>query len=239
MEFEKPIHDIIYQMRESGKYRSLLWAGGFKNQKLHKHSDVDLYAIAPQDLPQHWLMERIAGRRVELTVYGLETWQGILCRPYRMPKHHFTFANGTVLFDPEGLCPILGETARSVLASWPPLSTEERSSLRCGLAIQHDKTLGYRQKRLPMHARYHAIGLIHLVLDLLVRQWDGYAVDGGKNLTRVLKAPECPNDVKSLVRKLLSSPETDEMVDAAVQLCQRTFELTGGPVNENNGGIPR
>jgi hypothetical protein len=123
MEFEKSIHDIIDQMRESGKYRSLLWAGGFKNQKLHKHSDVDLYAITPQDLPQHWLMERIAGR--------------------------------------------------------------------------------------------------------------------GKNLTRVLKAPECPDDVKSLIRKLLSSPETDEMVDAAVQLCQRTFELTGGPVNENNGGIPR
>jgi len=239
MQFEQPIHDLIDQMCGSGRYRALLWAGGFQNQRLHAHSDVDLYAIAPEDLPKHWLMERVAGRRVEVTVYSLETWQGILSEPYRMPKHHFTFANGTVLFDPEGLCAQLSDTARSVLASWPPLSDEERSSLRCGLAIQHDKTLGYHEKDLPMHARYHAIGLIHLVLDLLVREWDGYAVDGGKNLTRVLDAPECPGDVKLLIQRLLSSPETDDMVNAAVQLCQRTFELTGGPVAENNGGIPR
>ncbi len=199
----------------------------------------DLYAIAPKDLSNHWLMERVGGRRVEVTVYSLETWQKILSKPYRMPKHHYTFANGRVLFDPEQLYEDLAEIARSVLASWPPVPEDERASLRCGLTIQHDKTLGYREKRLPMHARYHAIGLIHLVLDLLVRQWDGYAVDGGKNLTRVLTSTECPEDVRTLIQRLLSPCETNEMVDLAAKLCERTFEMTGGPVNLHNGGIPR
>ena len=148
MEFGQPIHDLIDQMSKSGRYRALLWAGGFEDQQLHAHSDVDLYAIAPQDLSKHWLMERVARRRVELTVYGLETWQSILSKPYRMPKHHFTFANGAVIFDPEGLCPQLAETARNVLESWPPLSDSERSSLRCGLAIQHDK-----HRKIPIEIR--------------------------------------------------------------------------------------
>ncbi len=99
--------------------------------------------------------------------------------------------------------------------------------------------MGYLEKHLTMHARYHAIGLIHLVLDLLVRQWDGYAVDGGKSLTRVLASTECPEDVRTLIQRLLSPCETYEMVDIAAKLCERIFEMTGGPVNFHNGGIPR
>jgi hypothetical protein len=36
----------------------------------YTHSDVDLYAISTVAFQEHWFMERVAGRRVELTVYS-------------------------------------------------------------------------------------------------------------------------------------------------------------------------
>ena len=99
--------------------------------------------------------------------------------------------------------------------------------------------MGFREKQMPLHLRYHAVGVVHLACELLVTFWDGYAVDGGKNLTRVLGHPHCPPPIHDLLRALLTSPDTGEMVEAALALCQECLALTGGPVNQYHGGIPR
>jgi len=113
------------------------------------------------------------------------------------------------------------------------------AALRVGLVIQHDKALGFREKHMPLPLRYHAIGMVHLAYELLVTWWDGYAVDGGKNLTRVLRHPQCPPVMQTLLRTLLTSPDTQEMAEMALALCQECLALTGGPVNSYHGGIPR
>ena len=232
------VNQVIEEMICSGKYRAIVWAGGFAGHVSHQHSDTDLYAVSCEAFPHHWLMERIGGRRVELTVYPLESWQTILMKPYLHPKHHYTFAHGRVLYDPENLCASLSAAASATLAGWKS-SGEQVEALRVGLAIQHDKTLGYKERAMPLHLRYHAIGVVHLACELLVTLWDGYAVDGGKNLTRVLSHPNCPPDVKTLLENILSRTHTSEMADAAIALCRRSLELTGGAVNSYHGGIPR
>ena len=235
---EAAIREVIDEMIGSGHYRALIWAGGYAGHVTHQHSDVDLYAVSVKPFEHHWLMERVNGRRVELTVYPLARWQEILCKPYQQPKHHYTFAHGRVLYDPEELCASLTATAATTLVNWHS-SAEQLEALRVGLAIQHDKTLGFMERKMPLHLRYHAIGVVHLACELLVTRWDGYAVDGGKNLTRVLAHPDCPADIKTLLQKLLASPQTSEMADAALDLCRRCLALTGGAVESYHGGIPR
>lgn len=51
--------------------------------------------------------------------------------------------------------------------------------------------------------------------------------------------PDCPSDVQALLIKLLTSPDTGEMADAAIGLCESCLELTGGPINSYRGGILR
>ncbi len=237
--FEKPIVQVIEEMIGSNYYRALIWAGGHANHSPHSRSDVDLYAVSHNVFPDHWVGERVAERRVELTVYPLEQWQEILSRPYRHPKHHYTFAHGRVVYDPENLFPALSELGATVLASSWDAGPERIESLRNIVAISHDKTLGYREKNQPLHLRYLAIGCVHATCELLVTLWDGYAVDGGKNLTRVLNHPDCPASIKNSLTKLLSSPDTNGMADAANTLCQQCLEYSGGPLTSFRGGIPR
>jgi hypothetical protein len=237
--FEQDVQELIADMIASGRYRALLWAGGYPQHGLHAHSDTDLYSVSNEELPFHWSMERVGGRRVELTAYPLERWQALLSQPYSHPKHHYTFAHAQVLFDPESLCPDLRRTAENVLASWPPASAETLAEMRNGVAIQHDKIAGFREKNMPLHLRLLAEGFAILACLLLVTAWDGYGVDAGKNLTRVLGHPECPPDIRATLTTLLSSGDTEEMADAALSLCDRCLELTGGPIDSYQGGIPR
>lgn len=230
--------NVVAEMVQSGRYRAVLWAGGYPGHAPHSRSDVDLYAIAAAPLAEHWFMERVVGRRVELTAYTLPEWQAILARPYRHPKHHYTFAHGRVLHDPDRLCAPLAELVAATLAGWRATG-QQLEQLRVGVAIQHDKTAGYRERGMPLHLRYHAVGVVHLACELLVTAWDGYAVDGGKNLTRVLGDPGCPPAVQHLLQTLLTSPETGEMAAAALALCEECLALTGGPVDRYHGGIPR
>ena len=229
---------MIDEMIYSQRYRAIVWAGGYADHLSHSQSDVDLYTISTVAFQEHFFMERVAGRRVELTAYPLPEWQAILAKPYAHAKHHYTFAHGSVLYDPEHLCPALAQTAATFLARWQA-SPEQLAWLRLCLMIQHDKTMGFREKQMPLHLRYHAIGIVHLACELLVTFWDGYAVDGGKNLSRVLGHPQCPAVIKELLRALLTSPDSGEMVVSALALCQECLALTGGPVNQYHGGIPR
>ena len=143
-----------------------------------------------------------------------------------------------MLFDPENLCGQLSKLAAPILAAWH-ISAEELERLRNDLAIQQEKTMGFREKNMPLHLRFYANGIVYQVCDFLVRIWDGYAVDGGKNLTRVLENPECPQAIKESLRTLLTGTDLDEMADTAVNLCRLILEETGGPVNSYHGGIPR
>ncbi len=242
---DNAIGRIIEEMINSLRYRSIVWAGGYADHLPHSQSDVDLYAISAAAFQghrfkerEHFFMERVTGRRVELTIYPLPEWQAILAGPHRQPKHHYTFAHGRVLYDPEHLCDDLATAAATTLASWQA-SPEQLAWLRLCLAIQHDKTMGFREKQMLLHLRYHAVGVVHLACELLVTFWDGYAVDCGKNLTRVLGHLHCPPAIQELLRTLLTSPDTGEMAEAALALCEECVALTGGLVNQYHGGIPR
>ena len=236
---EEPVKHVIEEMIRSSRYRAIIWAGGHADHSPHSRSDVDLYAVSHEAFPHHWVGEQVENRRVELTVYPLDQWQDILSRPYHHPKHHYTFAHGRVLYDPEGLCPALCELGLRVLNSNWEVSPERIEWLRLVVAVSHDKTLGCREKNQLLHLRYLAIGCVHATCELLATLWDGYAVDGGKNLTRVLNHPACPTGIKDSLTKLLSSPDTNEIADAASILCQQCLEYTGGPLDSFRGGIPR
>ena len=239
MPFDEPVESLIAEMLASGRYRALIWAGGYPGHTPHRHSDVDLYAVGAQESPHHWTMERAGDRRVELTAYTREAWTVILRAPYRHPKHHFTFVHGRALFDPKTLLPELRDTARSVLKAWPPASAETLAEMRNGVAIQRDKIRGFREKGMPLHLRLYAEGFALLACGLLATARDGYSVDAGKSLTRLLDDPECPADVKASLTVLLSSPNTEEMAHEALKLADRCLDLTGGPVDSYHGGIPR
>ncbi len=226
-------------MLASGRYRSLIWAGGYPGHEQHDRSDVDLYAVSAEELPRHWTMERIGGRRVELTVYPLEKWRDILAAPYHHAKHHFTFAKGMPLHDPEALLPELGATAERVMVEWPPASEETIAEMRNGVAIQRDKIAGFRQKGMALHLRMYAQGFSLLACGLLATARYGHSVDAGKNLTRLLGDPDLPTEVKELFAALLGSTDEGEMADASLALANWCLELTGGPVDSYNGGIPR
>lgn len=174
--FHAPIQQLLNEIVASGKYRAILWAGGYSQHCPHRHSDVDLYAVSAEELPSHWVMERVSGRRVELTAFPLDRWHEILHKQHNHPKHHYTFVYGRVLFDPEQLCPTLSSIAAEVLTTWKA-STEEIDELRNGVAIQHDKILGYREKEMHLHVRLYAVGFAILACRLLATVWDGYAVD--------------------------------------------------------------
>ena len=173
------IDRLIHEMIHAQRYRAIVWAGGYAEHIPHSRSDVDLYAISTVAFQEHWFMERIAGRRVELTVYPLPKWRALLAKRYRHPKHHYTFAYGHVLYDPEHLCTALATLAAATLAHWHA-SREQLAWLRLCLVIQRDKTMGCREKQMPLHLRYKAIGIVHQACELLVTFWDGYGVDGGK-----------------------------------------------------------
>jgi hypothetical protein len=183
-------------------------------------------------------MERAGGRRVELTAYTLTEWQTILAGPYRHPKHHFTFAHGTVVYDPDNLCPELAAAAARALTAWPP-AVADLDQLRVSVAIQRDKIAGYLERDAPLHLRFYAIGFAQLACILLVTHWDGFAVDGGKNLTRVLAHSRCPASIRESVTALLTSHDLSALAEAALTLADQCLALTGGPVDEYHGGLPR
>jgi len=237
--FEPAVQRLIEEMLGSGLYRALLWAGGYAGVERHRQSDVDLYAISFKELPQHWMMERVGGRRVEVTAYPLERWQEILGRTYSHAKHHFTFAHGRELFDPESLLPRLRETAEGVLSTWPPASEATLAEMRNGVAIQRDKIAGFREKQLPLHLRMYTQGFALLACGLLATARYGHSVDAGKNLTRLLKDADCPPDIKALFTELLGGLDERAMTEAALTLADRCLDLTGGPVESYHGGIAR
>jgi len=113
---DEAIGSMIDEMIHSQRYRAIVRASGYAEHIPHSQSDIDLYAISTVAFQEHWFMERIAGRRVELTMYPLPDWQNILAKPYRHPKHHYTFAHGQVLYDPEHLCAPLATMAAATLA---------------------------------------------------------------------------------------------------------------------------
>jgi hypothetical protein len=239
MTFEPSIARLIDELKVSPNYRAILWAGGYAVSTRHAHSDVDLYGISTRTLPQHWMMERIDGRRVEVTAYPLDRWTDLLAKPYSHPKHHFTFAHGTPLHDPESLLPALRETAARVLARWPAAPSADLAEMRNGVAIQRDKIEGFREKGMPLHLRMYAEGFALLACGLLATARYGRSVDAGKNLSRLLADAELDQDLKDMFTTLLASTDNHAMADAALALADRCLALTGGPVDSHNGGIVR
>jgi hypothetical protein len=111
--------------------------------------------------------------------------------------------------------------------------------MRNGVAIQRDKIAGFREKAMPLHLRMYTEGFSILACGLLATKFFGHSVDAGKNLSRLMGDAGCPSDIKDTLRSLLSSTNDEEMTDAALRLADRCLELTGGPVDLHNGGIPR
>ena len=229
---------ILSKMKRSGLYRVILWAGGYPGNRSTRFSDIDLYAVSSQRFEHHWLMERIGDRRVELTAFPLEEWQRILSSTGPHPKHHYSFIHGTVLHDPENLLDELRACAERSIGGFT--ATAEQIELsRYGVAIQIDKLQGYVEQQNALQTRFHAVGAIHAICDLLSRFWSGYALEGAKNLDAVLAHPKCPGSLATDLGTILTSLSTEETVSCALSALRMALALTGGEVSKFRGGIPR
>lgn len=229
---------ILSEMKRSGLYRLIVWAGGYPGSRSSSFSDIDLYAVSTRMFEHHWVMERVDNRRIELTAFPLEEWQRILSSTGPHPKHHYSFIHGTALHDPEDLLADLRKSAERSIGNFTA-SDEQLELNRYGVAIQIDKLQGYVEQQNVLQTRFHAVGAIHAICDLLSRFWMGYSLEGAKNLDTVLAHPECPRSLASDLRTILTSSSTEQMVNCALSALQTTLELTGRAVIAFRGGIPR
>lgn len=229
---------ILGEMKRSGLYRVIVWAGGYPWSRSTAFSDIDLYAVSSRKLKHHWVMERVGNRRIELTAFPLDEWRQVLFSPGPHPKHHYSFIHGTVLHDPENLLSELRRSAEHSISSF--IASDEQIELsRYGVAIQIDKLQGYVEKQDVLQTRFHAVGAIHAICDLLSRLWLGYSLEGARNLDTVLAHPKCPTSLASDLRTILTGSSTEQMVTCALSALATTLELTGGAVTTFRGGIPR
>ena len=83
---ETAAQKMVEEMIASGRYHAILWADDYGPHLLYSQSDTDSYATATDAWPGHWYMERVDGRRIELTVYTLDQWHQILSEP-QAPLH--------------------------------------------------------------------------------------------------------------------------------------------------------
>jgi hypothetical protein len=232
------IQPLIEKIVESGRYLAVLHCGNYLGQRDTAFSDVDLYAIGSKSVMSNWYAETYNNVRVELSVKSYDEWVDILGAPYSPhAKHHYSFVNGHVLFESENLLKNLRELARQTLSTWPkPDPLVERK--RYELVINRDKFLGYQQREMFNHCRFLTSGTVFLVCETLVRYLDGYSVDGGKNLDRILSSEKVPDKVKELILSLLSRGNDADLHLIADELTSLVHELTGGTVTSLNGGIP-
>lgn len=229
---------ILSEMKRSGLYRLIVWAGGYPGSRSTAFSDVDLYAVSTRKFEHHWVMERVGNRRIEVTAFPLEEWRQILSSTGSHPKHHYSFIHGAVLHDPEDLLRELRRSAEHSISSFTA-TAEQLELSRYGVAIQIDKLQGYVEQQNVFQTRFHAVGAIHAICDLLSRSWIGYSLEGAKNLDTVLAHPSCPSRLASDLRTILTGSSTEQMVSCALSALETALELTGGAVITFRGGIPR
>lgn len=232
------IEPLLEEMRRSGLYRLILWAGGYPRSHSTSYSDIDIYAVSTTKFPHHWMMERSGNRRVELTAFTLDEWHEILSSTGAHPKHHYSFIHGGIVHDPENLLNGLRASAIDSIAKFRA-SNDQLELSRYGVAIQIDKLRGYVESGNALQSRFHAIGAIHAICDLLSRTWSGYALEGAKNLDTVLGDPNCPRVLKENLTTILTTDSDAEMVRCALNALHTTLELTGGDMPTFRGGIPR
>lgn len=232
------IEPLLDQMKRSGIYRVLVWAGGYKDSRSTSFSDIDLYAVSSKRFEHHWVMEKVGSRRVEVTMLPVDEWRDMLLVKATHPKHHYTFINGTALYDPEELLPGLRRLAQSSIGRFVA-TNDELEHRRYILSIQIDKLNGYLELQDMLQTRLHAVGAVYAISELLARMWFGYSLTSAKNFDMVLKHSSCPAELVSDLREILTTPSTPEMATHALRALKCALSLTGGDVIMFRGGIPR
>lgn len=235
---DNDIQTIITKMIESNNYSLIIWAGGDKTADRHSHSDVDLYAVSKNELSNYRYMEKLDETRIELTVYTYEKWLSILAKPYKHPKHHYTFASGKLVYDSDSLHNQLKNTAMSTLNNWPRLLEAELEALKNDIVIQYDKMLGRTEKRQPGYSRIHHTGLICSICDYIIKSEQGFSIDATKNIEYVLNQSNCSENLKTKLKIALTDNCYTTAVEFAADFYLTCCEEINLDIKQWHGGIP-